>query len=167
MPTESTPRGSEPTGSGPTAPRPTRSRPGRRSSPPPRRAVDPETARRASRFVLHFTLLLLAALVTTSLPLPWQLGSLGFAIAGLVVGLVGLRRVWRTGLRESFAPLMLFGLVFALLMTLSRSAMLMFWSVQMARQDCLDHAVTIDAREQCEADYQRSLNDRIEQLMDR
>jgi hypothetical protein len=129
--------------------------------------VDPEALRSANRLVLHFTLLVLAALLTTTLPLPWQLGSLAFAVAGLVVGLRALRQVWRSGLRQQLAPLLLFGLAFAALMTLSMSVMLAFWPAQVARQECQARAVTIDAREQCELDFQQSLTDRLNELTDR
>lgn len=123
--------------------------------------------RSANRLVLHFTLLVLAALLTTTLPLPWQLGSFAFAVAALVVGVRALRQVWRSGLRQQLAPLLLVGLAFTALMILSMSAMLAFWPAQMARQECLARAVTIDAREQCELDFEQSLNDRLSELTDR
>jgi len=117
--------------------------------------------------VLHFTLLVLASLVTASLPLPWQLGSLAFAVVGVVVGLRALGLVWRSGARDQLAPLLLFGLTFAVLMTVSMSAMLTFWPVQMARQECLESAVTIRAREQCEIAYQDGLTERLDEMTGR
>ena len=129
--------------------------------------MDPEEVRSANRLVLHFTLLVLAALLTTTLPLPWQLGSLAFAVAGLVVGVQALRRVWRSGLRQQLAPLLLVGVAFAALMIVSMGVMLAFWPAQVARQECQARAITIDAREQCEVDFQQSLTDRLSELTDR
>jgi len=113
-------------------PAPTRRRPPyrplRRTEPPP--SVDPEALRAASRLVRFFLLLVLAALLTTSLPLPWQVGSL----------------------------------VFAVLMTISTSARLALWPVEMQHQECLSRALTIGAHAQCEVQYQDALTARLEDL---
>ena len=153
---------------GPQLPTERRDQPARPPGPtPPLRPMDPDVARSTTRLVLDFTLLVLAALLTMMLPLPWQLGSLVFAVAGLVVGVRALRKVWRSSLRQQLAPLLLFGVAFAALMILSMSAMLAFWPAQVARQECLGRAVTIDATEQCEIDFQESLTDRLGELTDR
>jgi len=137
-------------------------RPLRRTEPPP--AVDPDALRAASRLVRFFLLLVLAALLTTSLPLPWQVGSLVFALVAVGVGLRALRVAWQPGLREQLAPLLLFGLVFAVLMTISTSARLALWPVEMQHQECLSRALTIGAHAQCEVQYQDALTARLEDL---
>lgn len=136
---------------------------GRREIPPP----DPESARAANRLIMHFVLLMLAALVTMALPLPWQAAALAFVVGAIVVGVRALRAAWRPGLRERLAPLLIFLLGFATLLALSLGLMLAFWPVQIERQQCLARAVTISAREACDARYQEALNERLEELTGR
>jgi uncharacterized protein involved in response to NO len=125
---------------------------------------DPQTARAARRLILHFTLLILAALATASLPLPAQAAALLFSIAGIVVGARAMRVVWRPGLREELAPLLALGLAFAALLTLSLAATLALWPVQMEHQTCLSRALTLGARQDCETRYQESLTERLDEL---
>lgn len=149
----------------PRAPRKRRGRlrlsPDRRTAPPP---VDfkqfPEIGRRMSRFLL----LVLATLLTSSLPLPWQAGSLAFAIVTIVDGIRTARTVWRPGLRERLAPLLVFGLALTVLTALSIGATFAVWSIQMAHQECTSRALTITSQEQCDADYQDALNARLTEL---
>lgn len=139
---------------GPHAP----SRPGRGPQTPP----DPEDVRRASRRVMDFGLLMLATLVTAAMPLPWQAAGLAFAVVTVVVGIRALQAAWRAGLR-TLVPLLGVGLAFAMLMSVALGAMLALWPLQVERRDCLRDALTISARETCEADYQKALQDRLEQ----
>jgi hypothetical protein len=138
--------------------------PDRRASPSP---VDleqfPEIGRRMSRFLV----LVLATLVTSSLPLPWQAGSLAFAIVTIVEGIRTLRAVWRTGLRERLAPLLIFGLALTALMTLSMGVTFAFWPIQLAHQECVSRAVTISSQEQCDVDFQDALNARLTEFRNR
>lgn len=137
-------------------------RPGREA--PAAQPLDPQTARTAQRLVLHFVLLVLAALITATLPLPLQAAALLFAVAAVVVGLRALRVVWRPGLRERLAPVLLLGLSFAALLIVSLSVMLALWQVQVERQECLARALTIGAREDCEVQFQDSIERRLEEL---
>lgn len=130
----------------------------------PTEPLDPETVRTARRLILHFTLLILAALVVAALPLPAQAAALPFAIGGIVLGVRALRVVWRPGLREQLAPLLLLGLGFAALLTVSLGVMLAFWSVQMERQTCLSRALTLGARQDCETRFQEALTERLDEL---
>ncbi len=144
------------------------------TNPPPRSGrgapvapIDPEIARTAQRLVLHFVLLVLAALVTATLPLPLQVAALIFSIAAIIVGVRALRVVWRPGLRERLAPLLLLGLAFSALLVVSTSVMLSMWQVQLDHQVCLRRALTIGAREACEVQYQESIERRLEELIPR
>ena len=118
--------------------------------------------RGASRQVTHFGLLVLAALVTSSLPLPWQVAGLVFAVAAIGVGIRALVAVWKAGLRGTLVPVLVVGLVLAGLMSISLTAMLALWPVQVELQDCRRDALTIAAREACEEQYQESLVERLE-----
>ena len=48
---------------------------------PPQRPLDPVAVRHAGRRAWHFALLALAAVLTTSLPLPWGLAAIAFTLA--------------------------------------------------------------------------------------
>lgn len=128
------------------------------------RRPDPEAARAASRHIMHFGLLLLAAVVTSTLPLPWQAASLVFIVAALVVGIRALRSVWRAGLRGVLVPMLAIGLAFTALMSVSMASLLALWPVQLERQECLQGALTIAARESCQVDFQHTLEERLREL---
>lgn len=134
---------------------------------PPAPPVDPAVAERLNRLVRTFVLLIIGALLTAMLALPWRLGSLALAVAAIVVGVVALRRAWRPGLREQVAPLLVFGLAFAVLMSMSMAGTLILWPVEVAHQECLGRAVTIGARAECEQTYQDALQERLDNLMRR
>lgn len=111
-----------------------------------------------------FLVLVLAALVTAALPLPWQVAGLGFAVAAIAVGVRGLRLARRVPGREYLIPTLALGITFATLMSLSVAASLLLWSPQLARQECLEQARTITAREACEAEFQDAVGRRLGQL---
>ena len=125
---------------------------------------DPEAARAASRRVLHFALLLLAGVITSALPLPWQAASLGFVVAALVAGVRALSSVWRAGLRGVLVPMLAIGLAFTALMSIALASLLALWPVQLERQQCLAGALTIAATEKCQVDFQTTLEDRLREL---
>lgn len=125
---------------------------------------DPEAARVASRRVLHFSLLLLASLLTSALPLPWQAASLGFVVAALVVGVRALVAVWRAGIRGVLVPMLMIGLAFTAVMSIALATLLALWPVQLARQECLAGALTIAATDACQAGYTDAVKDRFSVL---
>jgi hypothetical protein len=129
---------------------------------PPRQEPDPAAVRATSRRVLHFGVLLLAAVVTSTLPLPWQVGSLVFVVAAIVVGVRAFVRAWRTGVRGAVLPMLGLGVVSAGLVALTVLSLLVVWPQQMERQTCLAAAVTIAATERCEADFRRAVEERLE-----
>lgn len=102
---------------------------------------------------MHFGLAMLACLVTSTLPLPWQAGALAFALLAMVMGIRALRSVWVSGARGAMVPALSIGLAFAGVLTLSMVTSLALWPLQMERQDCLRDALTIAAQERCEADF--------------
>ena len=113
---------------------------------------------------MHFGLLLLATMVTSTLPLPWQAASLAFIVAALVVGIFALRSVWRAGVRGPLVPMLTIGLAFTALLSVATAGMLALWPVQLDRQHCLQDALTISANEKCQLDYQHTLEDRLNEL---
>lgn len=112
-----------------------------------------------------FLLLVFASLLTARLRLPWQLGSLAFALLGLGIAIYALvYAVRRPGLREQIAPMLVVAIVFTSMLTLSTASMLVLWSEQLEHQRCLDHAVTISARTACDTAYEESVEQRLERL---
>jgi hypothetical protein len=118
--------------------------------------------RATSRRILHFGVLLLAAVLTSTLPLPWQVASLLFVAAALVVGIRALVRAWRGGVRGAVLPMLGLGLASAGLVAVTVLSLLAVWPQQLQRQECLADAVTIAATERCEAQFRRSLEERLE-----
>lgn len=110
---------------------------------------------------MHFGVMLLAAVMTNTLPLPWQAGSFLFLVAALVVGVRALVSVWRAGLRGVLLPVLALGLVFTALLSLSMIGLLTLWPVQMERQDCLRDALTIAAEERCEKAFDTTVEERL------
>jgi hypothetical protein len=121
--------------------------PGRRPPAPP---PDPEQVRRASRQLLHFWLLVLAAVVAIPLPLPWKAGALVLVLAALVVGGRALVTAWRARLPGLLLPMIVAGLAFAGLIALVLVFMLSMWPVVQEQEDCMRGALTVTAQEECE-----------------
>jgi hypothetical protein len=129
---------------------------------PSRPDPDPAAVRATSRRVLHFGMLLLAAVLTTTLPLPWQAASLAFVIAALVVGIRAFVLAWRAGVRGVVLPMLGLGVASAGLVAVTVLSLLVVWPQQLERQECLAGAVTIAATERCEAEFRRSLEERLD-----
>jgi hypothetical protein len=132
------------------------------SMPPKRPEPDPAAARATSRRILHFGVLLLAAVLTSTLPLPWQAASLVFVLTALVVGIRALVLAWRGGVRGAVLPMLGLGLASAGLVAVTVLSLLVIWPQQLERQNCLAGAVTIAATERCEAQFRRSLEERLD-----
>ncbi len=131
-------------------------------TPPP--APDPEALRVVQRRMGTFLLLVLAALLTSRLRLPWQLGSLAFVLVALGTGIWALTGARRPGVREQVVPMLVVGLVFTAMLALSMSSSLILWSEQMTRQECLDHAVTLSSADACDTAYQDAVERRLDEL---
>jgi prepilin signal peptidase PulO-like enzyme (type II secretory pathway) len=124
----------------------------------------PAQAKRGSRLVLYFGLLILAAVLTAGLPFPWQLGGVLLTTAAMVTGIRALVAVWRPGLRQRLAPLLVLGLLLTLLLSLSLSIRLLFWDAEVELQRCLSRARTIAANQACEAHYAEAVEERLADL---
>jgi len=126
--------------------------------PPP----DPVALRAATRQVLHFALLLLAALATSSLLLPWQVIALVLTLAALVVGVRAMVTVIRLRVRGTLAPALGVGLGLAALLALSLTTALALWPLQMQLQECQRDALTISATQACQTQFDDALRDRLD-----
>lgn len=120
--------------------------------------ADPEGTARATGYTRLFAVLVLASVLVATLRLPWQAAALPFALAAVVVGVRALVVAVRARSR-GLAPLLAVGLVIALSWTLLLGVQLALWPAQQDKQDCLEGALTIGARNACELQYEKDLDD--------
>lgn len=146
-------------GDGPGAPGP-QGPGGTRPPVPPREPPDPDQVRRASRQLLHFWLLVLGAVVTIALPLPWKAGALVLVGAALVVGGRALVTTWRARLPGLMLPMIVAGLAFTGLIGTALLGMISMWPLFQEREDCLRGALTVSAQAECESAFMDELSDR-------
>ena len=133
-------------------------------APPEPAEPDPELARRATRRVLHFGLLLLAVIVVSTMPFPWQAVSLALALGAIVVGIRALVAVWRARVRGALVPALAIGVGLAGMLALQMVATLATWDIAIAHQRCLDGAITVSASNRCEAERQQALDEWVSRL---
>lgn len=114
----------------------------------------------AGRSVLTFGLLTIGVVLATGLPLPWQVLGMALCVVALVQGVRALRAVLRAGARRML-PAVTIGLSVCALFAVSSGSVLATWPVQIARQECLERALTISAREACEVEYRQALEDLV------
>ena len=120
----------------------------------------PEQLAETSGAVLRFGLLMLAALLTSRLPVPWQVASPVFALAAVIFGVRSIVRVRRTGIRGTLTAMLAGGVALSVVLLLSSLTMLSLWSAQVDRDRCLGSALTISAKEQCERTFQDAVTQR-------
>jgi len=126
---------------------------------------DPERARLASRTVLRFGVLMLAMLLVSALPFPWQAASIVVGVLAVVVGVRALVAVWRARVRGVLVPALALGIGLAAMLCLQMASTLVLWDLATARQQCLDGAITVAAERRCEVAWQASLDERMNRLV--
>lgn len=114
-----------------------------------------------SRAVLVFGLLMLGAVLTAQIDLPWQLISPLLTIGAIVIGVRALITVFRQRLGGVIVVLLIGGLVLTGLLLLSSVGNLAMWDAQMERQQCLRSALTISAQDRCEQAYSEAVAERF------
>ncbi|WP_421734600.1 hypothetical protein [Cellulomonas sp.] len=124
---------------------------------PERLPPDPEVVARAASLTRLFGVLVLASVLVATLPLPWQAPALLFAVPALVVGVRALVVAAR-GRTRGLVPLLTTGVVIALLWTLFLGVLASSWPALLARQKCLEGALTITATSTCESQYEQELS---------
>lgn len=156
-PTDAVPRRDEPPAYRPAEQgRPSGGRHGLPPEPPPE--PTPEEVRAAIRPVRVVGLLSMVAFAASAfLPLPWQLAGLVIAVVAMVLGVRALRIVWSTGLRRALAAPLVIAMAFSGLVLVSSSSVLATWPIQMRHQECLERAITVSARDACEAEYREAV----------
>jgi len=119
---------------------------------------------RGSRQIVHFGLFMLAAILLSVLNLPWKVASLAFLAAAIVTGIRALVTVVRGRVRGSLAGMLVLGLVFSGLFSLTLLVTFATWPLQMKEQECLQGALTISAKTACQHEFERGLQDWEQQL---
>ncbi len=125
---------------------------------------DPAGAERASRLARVFAALVLAGVVSTTFPVPWQAANLAFGLGALVVGVWALVVAVRARVRGAMPGLLGVGVVVAAFWLLFSFAGLLLWSATSERQQCLDGALTQTARAQCDSGYTSDVDELRERL---
>ncbi len=137
-----------------------------RPSAPDSAPPDPELAARALRLTRLFGVLVVSSVLVATLPLPWQASALVFALAALVVGVWALVVSSRARSR-GVTPMIGVGVVIALSWSLLLAVQLAVWPVSQAKQECLQGALTITAKNACNAQYLKDLDDLRDSLQKR
>ncbi|ARK06199.1 hypothetical protein SAMN05518682_2464 [Cellulosimicrobium aquatile] len=133
----------------------------RRPAPPEPAEPDPELARQATRRTLHFGLLLLAVIVVSTMPFPWQAVSLALALGAIVVGIRALLAVWRARVRGALVPALGIGVGLSAMLALQMVSTLVTWDVALAHQQCLDGAITVSAEKRCDVERTHALEEKF------
>lgn len=137
--------------------------PGRPERPerPERPKLTPEQLAPISRAVLLFGLLMLGAVLTAQIDLPWQVISPLLTIGAMVIGVRTLITVFRQRLGGVVVGLLIGGLALTGLLLLSSLGNLAMWDAQMERQQCLRSALTLSAQDRCERAYSDAVTERL------
>ncbi|UJP39703.1 hypothetical protein [Cellulomonas palmilytica] len=130
-----------------------------RETPPP----SPETVKDVARQVRLFAVLMLATLLTGTFPVPWQAASLVFCVLALVVGIRALVRAVRGRVRGAMTGLLAGGTGLAAFWLVVSGGMILMWPLYLDRQECLAGALTVSARHECEATFEKSVQDWLDE----
>lgn len=95
-------------------------------------------------------LLLLGALLTSGMVLPWKVLGLIFGLAALVMGLLSLVLAVQQKLPALLRISTAAGLVAAFFLTLGTGAQIALWPVTQQYETCMSTALTNTAKKACE-----------------
>lgn len=122
----------------------------------------------ALRWVRVFGALLVLALGLglVSLPWPWLLLPGLLCVAALVTGIVALVKVRGAKIRGSLTPVLVLGIVLSAFMSLAASGQVVLWREYGAYTECMAGAITEQAKDSCVAQLERSLDERMRQVLE-
>lgn len=130
----------------------------------PRQRPDPPTpeqAAAAGRGVLKFGAALLVAMLAMRWPIPWQLLA---PVAGAVAVYLGIRALItyrKVGMTTFSSVFLMFGVAIAAVLSLSSLTLLTLWDEQVAHQECMDRALTVQAEQVCTDAYEQAMQERL------
>jgi hypothetical protein len=127
--------------------------------PPDTRRPRPTEAelKNAQLYIRWSATLLIGAVLTTGLFLPWKLIPVALGAAAVVVGIISLVKMIRAGLPVVLRVATLFGIVAAFMLTAVSGVQVLTWPLTQDYEQCMSRALTEQAKEQCLADYQERL----------
>lgn len=143
------------------------STPNKQSTPPDKNSgkngndLPPPEVLAAGKFALYFAVLIIGAILTAELQLPWKIAALVFGLAALVVGVMALVRAVKAKMKGSIFGFLSIGLVLTLIVTLTQVWAIAIWPWQASYEDCLNNAITQQAHEQCVKTYEKNLDSLI------
>lgn len=112
-----------------------------------------------STATFRFAVLLIAAFITTFLPLPFRMVAVGFSLAAAVWGTIVLVRFWKKDIAHSQLAVFVFGVIASLLMAAMTGSTAARWETEMNYQTCVSEAITQQSRTQCFTTYQNELKE--------
>jgi hypothetical protein len=115
---------------------------------------DPATGS-AQLWLRLFLLALLAAILTSTLTLPWKVLGLVLALVALAVGVTALVKVIGAKLPRAALIGTSVGLAATLFVTAGTGASVLLWPITAKYEDCMSRALTLQARSDCEDGLQR------------
>ena len=138
-------------------------RPGQdpRQQRPERKPPTPEEAAAAGKAVLKFGVALLVAMLAMRWPIPWQLVA---PVAGLLAVYLGVRALItyrKVGMTTFASVFLMLGVAIATMLALSSMTLLTMWNEQVAHQECMDRALTVQAEQACTDAYDQALQERL------
>lgn len=128
---------------------------------PQRPAPSPEQAAAAGRSVLKFGAALLVAMLAMRWPIPWQLLA---PVAGAVAVYLGVRALItyrKVGMTAFSSVFLMLGVAIAAVLSLSSLTLLTMWDEQVAHQQCMDRALTVQAEQACADAYEQAMQERL------
>lgn len=132
-----------------------------RPVPAPEAPSDPEAVRRATRLVMWFSGLLLAALWFSASSPPWPMPLLTgvVAVVAIVIGIRAIIAMRRAKMGGAMLVLLVVGLLLAGALVFFSVVQAAMWPVYADLQDCLDRAITSRAERACVADLETNVQD--------
>jgi len=139
---------------------------GREPQTPPPAPTPPsfEELKKASGSTFRFGAVLILALLSSQLPLPYTLVAPVLIVAAVIYGIIALRRSWAISPRNLMTPMLIVGIVMAGMISLSVVSKFAMWPEEMERQECVQYALTNTAKAECDANFQKAVDDRLEKL---
>lgn len=107
----------------------------------------------------QFTILFVAALVASFLPLPFRMVAVLFSLWALVVAVIAIAKTWRSDTPNQNLFSLVSGAVVALIITLLIGSTATRWQLDMDYQTCQRQAITHSAMQKCTDQYQKDLKE--------
>lgn len=123
-----------------------------------------EELKNASSTTFRFGAVLILALLSTQLPVPYMVIAPLFIGAAIYMGVVALRRSWAISPRNLMTPLLIAGIFMAAMMSVTAVSKFVLWPVEVEHQECVRLALTNSAKDECEVTYRDAVAEHLSSL---